>query len=180
MDQIEKKWLVLYTRPRWEKKIDQALKDHSFKSFCPLLHVTRKWADRLKSVEIPLFPSYTFVLANNYDIAKIMQISGVLHVVKHCGNPVVITIQEIENIKSTIRTYTDIEVVSLQPYRLGEQIKVKDGLLSHHQGIVTAYNGRSVILTIENLGFALTVKIKPEHLSRVGEPLQNLRAYQQV
>ncbi len=180
MDQIEKKWLVIYTRPRWEKKIDQSLKDNSFKSYCPLLQITKKWADRVKCVEMPLFPSYIFVLANIYDISKIMQVAGILHIVKHCANPVTITNQEIENIKSIVHTYTDVEVVSLQNYTIGEQIKIKDGMFSNHKGTIKAYHGRLVVMTIENLGFALTVKIKPEFLSRPPGTSQNPQIFQQI
>ncbi|MEO3407298.1 UpxY family transcription antiterminator [Mucilaginibacter sp. CAU 1740] len=180
MDQIEKKWIVIYTRPRWEKKIDQSLKDNCFKSYCPLLQITKKWSDRVKCVEMPLFPSYIFVLANIYDIPKIMQVAGVLHIVKHCANPVTISNQEIENIKSIIHTYADVEAVSLQNYTIGEQIKINDGMFSNQKGTVKAYHGRLVVMTIENLGFALTVKIKPEYLSRPPGTQQNRQVFQQI
>ena len=56
-----KKWLAVYTRPRWEKKVDQLLKEQGTESYCPLNKVKRKWSDRVKTVEEPLFKSYVFV-----------------------------------------------------------------------------------------------------------------------
>ena len=56
-----KKWRVIYTRSNWEKKADELLKRSGLNSFCPVVKTQRKWADRKKTIEIPLFSSYLFV-----------------------------------------------------------------------------------------------------------------------
>ena len=58
---LNPKWYAIYTRPRWEKKVDLLLKDQGLESYCPLNKVKRKWSDRIKLVEEPLFKSYVFV-----------------------------------------------------------------------------------------------------------------------
>jgi transcription antitermination factor NusG len=180
MEQKEKKWMVIYTRSRWEKKIDQALTDQCITSFCPLIQVTRKWADRTKTIKIPLLQSYLFVLADTYQITKIMQVAGVLHVVTHCGKPAVIKDAEIERIKSIVNKYSDVEAISLQHLQIGDQMKINGGPLSYQEGKIVGYQGRLVIMTIENLGFALTVKIQAEYLSRTPGVLSNSTAYHRV
>jgi len=57
-------WMVLYTRSRWEKKVDKLLKEQNIISYCPVVKTSKQWADRSKTVEIPLFNSYLFVRAN--------------------------------------------------------------------------------------------------------------------
>ncbi|HEX6193703.1 MAG TPA: transcription termination/antitermination NusG family protein, partial [Chitinophagaceae bacterium] len=39
---MTKKWLAVYTRPRWEKKVDQLLREKGTESYCPLNKVRRK------------------------------------------------------------------------------------------------------------------------------------------
>jgi transcription antitermination factor NusG len=60
-NQFNKKWLAIYTRPRWEKKVNLLLQEKGVESYCPLNKVKRKWSDRVKIIEEPLFKSYVFV-----------------------------------------------------------------------------------------------------------------------
>jgi transcription antitermination factor NusG len=55
------KWYAIYTRPRWEKKVNGLLEAKGIESYCPLNRVRRKWSDRIKTIEEPLFKSYVFV-----------------------------------------------------------------------------------------------------------------------
>ena len=57
----EKKWYALYTKPRWEKKVYRLLSERGMEAYCPLNKVKKKWSDRIKLVEEPLFKSYVFV-----------------------------------------------------------------------------------------------------------------------
>ena len=59
--ELEKKWYALYTKPRWEKKIDSVLIRKGVESWCPLQKIERQWSDRKKIIEDPLFKSYVFV-----------------------------------------------------------------------------------------------------------------------
>ena len=54
-------WYAIYTRPRWEKKVYGMLMEKEVETYCPLNKVQKKWSDRLKWVEEPLFKSYLFV-----------------------------------------------------------------------------------------------------------------------
>jgi transcription antitermination factor NusG len=58
---IAKKWFALYTKPRWEKKINTALLKKGIESWCPLQIIEKQWSDRKKIIEEPLFRSYVFV-----------------------------------------------------------------------------------------------------------------------
>ena len=54
-------WYPLQTRYQCEKKVDVALRNEGFESFAPTCLEARRWSDRTKLVEAPLFPGYTFV-----------------------------------------------------------------------------------------------------------------------
>ena len=61
MTDTQKKWFVVYTIPRWEKKVALLLQQKGIEHYCPLNKVTRQWSDRRKIVVEPLFKGYVFV-----------------------------------------------------------------------------------------------------------------------
>ena len=58
---MSQKWYAVYTKPRWEKKVNSLLLQKGIEVYCPLNKVRRKWSDRIKTIEEPLFKSYVFV-----------------------------------------------------------------------------------------------------------------------
>ena len=169
MKEVEKKnWMVLYTRSRWEKKVDQLLKNQMINSFCPLVKTNRQWVDRNKIIEIPLFQSYLFVHINAYEQARVMQTSGVINFISHCGKPATIKDNEIERIRTIVNEYTDVETISLKNINIGDTVKVTNGLLLNHEGEIAKIQGRSVVMVLDNINCALTVKINRKQLSFTG------------
>jgi Transcription termination factor nusG len=75
----EKKWFVLYTKPRWEKKIHQLLDAKEIENYCPLNKVSKKWSDRMKIVEEPLFKSYVFVKVSEEEQTKVRMARQTCH-----------------------------------------------------------------------------------------------------
>ena len=59
--QDNKKWIAVYTKPRHEKTVENELLKKGFEVYLPILKERRKWSDRKKWVEFPLFRSYIFV-----------------------------------------------------------------------------------------------------------------------
>jgi hypothetical protein len=49
-------WFALQTRPRYEKTAANILRAKGYEEFLPLYCSRRRWSDRMKDVELPLFP----------------------------------------------------------------------------------------------------------------------------
>jgi transcription antitermination factor NusG len=161
----KKEWMVVYTRPRWEKKVDQLLKNQEINSYCPLVKTARQWSDRVKLIEAPLFQSYLFVRINAYELTKVMQTSGVINFVTYCGKPAVIKDNEVERIRTIVTSYTDVETISLKDARIGDSVRVINGLLFNLEGKIAKIKGRSVVMILKNIDCALTVNISQKQLS---------------
>ncbi|WP_448634547.1 UpxY family transcription antiterminator [Pedobacter panaciterrae] len=84
---MPRRWYVIYTRPRWEKKVDELLKLQGITSYCPVRKVKNKWADRIKEVELPLFNSYVFVYIDPREELKVRVTLGVMNFVYYMGKP---------------------------------------------------------------------------------------------
>ena len=95
-------WFVIYTRARWEKKVDHLLQQQGINSFCPLKKVESQWADRKKVVEIPLFSSYVFVNINLKEEQQVRQTHGVLNFIYFLGKPAIVQDSEVEKIKDIL------------------------------------------------------------------------------
>src|ERR1700761_3442980 len=92
-------WMVIYTRSNFERRVDKNLKEQGIVSYCPLITSRNQWADRVKTVEKPFFSSYLFVKASPLEVNKVKSSNGVIDLLSNNGKPVVITEEEIEQIK---------------------------------------------------------------------------------
>src|SRR5260221_3796633 len=114
MTRLPKQWYAVYTRPRWEKKVNALFAEKGIESFCPLNKVHKQWSDRVKLVEEPLFKSYVFVHVPRDEQAEVRLVNGVLNFVYWLGKPAVIKQVEIDRIKRFLNQHENVSVESLQ------------------------------------------------------------------
>ena len=93
------KWYVLYTMSHAEKQVEQRLKALSVETFLPLHLSPRKWSDRIKLVEIPIFPSYIFVKTTDSKLRSLLYVQGISKIVFYDGKPARLRDSEIAQIK---------------------------------------------------------------------------------
>jgi transcription antitermination factor NusG len=159
-----KKWYAVYTKSRWEKKVDRLLQEQQVESYCPLNKVHRKWSDRIKVVQEPLFKSYVFVRITEADKTSIRMINGVVNFVYWLGKPAIIKDREIETIKRFLSEYEDVEVtaVALEP---DTRVRIRDGVFMDKEGIVTKVMRNKVQVMINSIGYVLTAIIPSKRVT---------------
>lgn len=162
-----KRWYVIYTRPRWEKKVDELLKLQGIKSYCPLKRVRHKWADRMKDVELPLFNSYVFVYIDPREELKVRATLGVMNFVYYMGRPAQVRDVVIEEIRKCIDAFPDVEVVDLQQLEVGDRVKIKEGLMNNKEGQVIKLRQKSVMVVIDSLNCVLLTDVNIEDLELI-------------
>ncbi len=161
---LSKKWLAVYSRPRWEKKVNQLLTEKGLESYCPLNKVRRKWSDRLKLIEEPLFKSYVFVKVSDEDRTAVRMTPGVVNFVYWDGKPALIKEKEINAIKRFLNEYENVEV---QPMKLevNQRVKVTKGPLMDREGKIMSVHHKTVKVAIESLGYMLIAHIERTKLT---------------
>jgi len=60
-------WYALQVRSRYEKIVASTLLSKGYEGFLPLYSQRRRWSDRMKELELPLFPGYLFC---RFDVNK--------------------------------------------------------------------------------------------------------------
>jgi transcription antitermination factor NusG len=156
--QTSKKWFAVYTRPRWEKKAHRLLEEKGIESYCPLNKVHRKWSDRIKIVDEPLFKSYVFVKVNEEEKTLVRMTQGVVNFIYWLGKPAIIKEKEIETIKKFLNDHHDVEVRAID-IKAGKKVMVQSGILMGKEGIVKKVLNKKVEVIIESIGFALSAYI---------------------
>ncbi len=162
-----RKWYAVYTKPRWEKKVYRLLQEKGMESYCPLNKVHRKWSDRIKIVEEPLFKSYVFVKVNEDEKTPVRMTDGVVNFVYWLGKPAIIKDKEIEIIKRFLDEYDNVEVNRLD-IAPETKVKIKSGALMDKEGTVLRVLKNRVEVVIESIGYSLVVYIDKSKVAMLG------------
>lgn len=140
-------WYVLYTAPRAEKKVEKRLKGEGFEVFLPLYKSKRKWSDRIKEVELPLFSSYVFIRCLEHKLSGICAIPGIVRVVYYVGRPAIIRDSEIEAIHEFLSLADKNQVIEE-----GDIVRAIGTPIEKYSGMVVRINEKYSYLYIEALG----------------------------
>lgn len=152
-------WYVLYTKPKWEKKVAEKLNQGGFECYCPLVTQIKQWSDRKKKVEMPLFNSYVFIKLEEKDRNNVFKIPGVIRYLFWLGKPAIVRDEEISAIQASLKSenISDIIVTSIQ---VGDRIKLDSGAFNNQNAIVQEISKTHYILVLESLGCILKIKYK--------------------
>ena len=155
---LSRKWLAVYTRPRWEKKVNQLLIEKGLESYCPLNKVRRKWSDRVKIVEEPLFKSYVFVKVSDDDRTAVRMTNGAINFVYWDGKPAVIKEKEIIAIKRFLNEYENVEAIP-SDLKINQRVRITNGTFMDQEGKVLDIRHKTARVAIDSLGYILVAYI---------------------
>jgi transcription antitermination factor NusG len=165
---VEKKWYVVYTKPRWEKKVAASLLAMGVENYCPLNRVHKQWSDRVKVVKEPLFKGYVFlsptVEMDKWDIKKV---EGIINYVHWLGKPALVKEKEIQIIQKFLNEFDDVTVENEQ-IKKNERVVIKKGLMMNYKGLVLEIIDNKARVQIESMGLALTAIFERKNLMKIG------------
>jgi transcription antitermination factor NusG len=154
------KWFAIQTRPRHEKKVNVQLQAKGVEGFLPLVTEKRRWSDRFKVVQQPLFSCYMFVHIPQADPARtsVLTTEGVCWFVGNCGRGLPIPDKQIQDIQTVLNG-----VIPFAPYpyvRTGQRVRVRGGCLDGVEGVlVSKGDDPTVVVSVELLRRAVAVHI---------------------
>lgn len=159
----EARWYALHTKSRHEKKVDSKLREKSITSFLPLNTMYRKWSDRYKKVEMPLFSCYVFVNICLKNRLPVLQTDGAVSLVSFNGVPAPIPDDQIVALQTLLEK--GIPVATADYYTPGQRVRVTQGPLKGLEGTLTQVrNDSKLIIGIDGIKQAISVQIDPRDL----------------
>lgn len=173
MMNIEKNWYVVYTRPRWEKKIAEKLLAAGIEHYCPVNKVSRQWSDRRKIVLEPVFKGYVFVRLEDKKKWDIRNVSGILNFVHWLGKPARIRDEEIDTIRKFLFEFDDVQVEK-KDFGMNDKVRITKGVLMDYEGMVLSVYGNRAVVKIDSMDLQLSAHfdIKSLEVLKVVSPLQ--------
>ena len=151
-------WYALQVKPRFEKYVTTQLESKGYETFLPTYISKRKWSDRVKSLSLPLFPSYVFCRFNVHARLPIVITPGVMTILGAGKIPAPIDECEL----SAIRQITECQVRTEPcPYlAVGEVVRVESGPLEGLVGIVLRIKGSDrLVVSVSLLMRSVSVEV---------------------
>jgi transcription antitermination factor NusG len=158
-----KKWYVLTTKSRQEKKVAETLKNAGFTVYCPLQNVKRKWSDRIKIVEEPLFSSYIFIHIEASKRNEIFNFVTSIRYLFWLRKPAVVRTEEIEAIQKWLGHF-DHEYIQVEKFEKGSLVQLKSGPFMEQKALLVDYGQNKAVIRLKSVGLQLTVKLKENEI----------------
>ncbi len=159
-----KHWYVVYTRPRWEKKIARILTEKGVENYCPLNKVLKKWSDRKKVVLEPLFKGYVFVKVEEEKKWELMRIDGILNYLHWLGKPARVRDEEIDTIRRFLQEFSNVEVMEYD-MAVNSKVVVQTGFFMNYEGIVMEVVDNKARVKIDSMGIQLSALFDKKNLA---------------
>lgn len=163
----DSKWYVAYTFSKSEKKVHSKFKALGFESFLPLRLEKRKWSDRVKYIETPLFPGYVFVYTTKDQLMKLEKIDRVVRFVTFGDKFATIRSDEIGLIKKILSKNLDAKIDN-RTLESGDIVEIKNGIFKGLQAAFVEELGKNrVIIKIGEIQQGLSIEISREMLQDI-------------
>jgi transcription antitermination factor NusG len=155
-------WYAIQIQARLGSIASATLRGKGYEEFLPLYRSRRRWSDRIKELELPLFPGYLFCRFDASDrLMPILTTPGVIGIVGAGKTPVPVDEGEIEAIRAVLRSG-----LPARPWpflRVGSKVYIEGGPLAGLEGIVTCTDKvYRLIVSVDLLQRSVAVEIDRE------------------
>jgi len=144
LESCKRSWYALQVWSRKEAYVSSRLQGLGCECFLPTYRVQRKWSDRIKEAERPLFPGYLFSRFDYHDRRGMLMTPGVIQIVGNGKTPLPVADQEIERLQIAVTSEAPKQP---WPYLVaGERVRVICGSLKGLEGILIHFKVRNGLL----------------------------------
>jgi transcription termination/antitermination protein NusG len=151
-------WYAIRVKPNFEHVSTRLLRDKGFDEYLPLYRSRRRWSDRVKEIELPLFPRYLFCRMLRSQRTPVLSTPGVVCIVSCGSDPIPIPESEIHAIR--ILLHSGLPAKAAPFVNVGDRISIKQGPLAGVTGIVIAHKSEfRLVVSIPLLQRSVSVEL---------------------
>jgi transcription antitermination factor NusG len=165
--QPEARWYAAYTCANHERRVAQQLAERRFESFLPTYRSVRRWKDRRKELQLPLFPNYVFVRMDLVDRIRVLQVPGLISLVAFQGQPAALDDSDVDRLRTGLGGTGRVEP---HPYlTVGRRVKITGGAFSGLEGILLRRKDRlRVVLSVELIQRSVAIEVWESDIAPAG------------
>jgi transcription antitermination factor NusG len=159
-------WFAVLVKTSREKTANLLLENAGYECFLPLSKYTRRWSDRIKEFEVPLFPGYIFCRMNPQDRLPVLMTPGVIQIVGTGKTPIPVEEEEIAAIQRVRKC--GLPTMPWPYLQVGHVARINDGPLRGMTGIVVKIkSGLKLVLSVSLLQRSVAVEVDRSWVSSV-------------
>jgi transcription antitermination factor NusG len=168
----QQSWYALQIQSKLGAVASATLRGKGYEEFFPLYRSRRRWSDRVKELELPLFPGYLFCRFDVADRLPILITPGVIGIVGFGKIPVAIEEGEIEAIRRVLETG-----IATEPWKYipsGQRVRVERGALAGLEGVfIETRKDHRLLLSVTLLQRSVAVQIDESCVVPIKVPIQS-------
>jgi transcription antitermination factor NusG len=151
-------WYAVHVASNHEKAVHNALAVRGYEAFLPLYRSRRRWSDRCRDLDLPLFTGYVFCRLDVSRRLPVLLIPGVAHIVGLGKMPVPLDEHEMADIRTVVESG-----LLMQPWpflKVGQRVAIQEGPLRSVSGVLTEINGaEQLVVSITLLQRSIAVSL---------------------
>lgn len=157
-------WFAVKVRSRSEPLATAALRNKGYDPYSPTYATRRTYSDRVKTVNLPVFPGYIFCRFDPATRFTILNTPAVIQIVGFGGSLTPIADEDIDAIRRAVTVGA-----SPVPYlAVGQRVRIQRGALAGLEGLLIRRDGDlRVVISIDMLQRSIAVHINTEDISAV-------------
>jgi transcription antitermination factor NusG len=168
-DQAVLPWFALQVRARQETSVADQLKGQGYERFLPFYKLRKRWSDRIKEFDAPLFPGYLFCRFNPHNRLPILKTPGVIQVVGFNNIPAAVDEAEIASIQRLVSSGIQHQPCGF--LTVGDRVRISAGPLLGLEGILTGIKGNHrLVLSVSLLQRSVAVEIDSAFITQLARP----------
>jgi transcription antitermination factor NusG len=153
-------WYALQTRAKHERVVKDRLEERGVVTFLPTVTEIRRWSDRKKKVELPLFSCYLFarLAPTRLNRLRMLSVEGVFSFVGTRGEGLPIPDEQIEAVQALVQQ--QLPYSSYPFLKAGQRVRVCSGSLKGLEGILISRDGDStLVISVDAIQRSLAVRV---------------------
>jgi transcription antitermination factor NusG len=159
-------WFAILARTNREKAASLLLENAGYECFLPVSKYMRRWSDRMKEVEVPLFPGYFFCRMNPQNRLPVLMTPGVIQIVGVGKTPIPVEEEELAGIRRVGKS--GLPTMPWPYMQVGQVARIEEGPLRGLTGIVLRIkSGVKLVLSVSLLQRSVAVEVDRRWISEV-------------
>jgi transcription antitermination factor NusG len=168
-------WFAVRVKSNYEKPVSAILRGKGFEEFVPTYRSRRQWSDRVKTIDLPLFPGYLFCRLDLNRRLPLVTTPGFLYLVGKGRTPEPVDEKEIAAIQSVVRA--GIPACPWPAVAVGQKVRLERGPLRGVEGVVARIaDQQRIFVNVTLLQRSVSVGVDPGWIRSLGGPSSVLAA----
>lgn len=159
-------WFGVRVKSNFEHRVSALLRAKGVEEYLPTYRARRLWSDRVRELQLPLFPGYVFCHIAIQERSVVLATTGVVGIAGNRDQPVAVEECELAAVRRMVESQTAVEP---WPFlRIGQRVRVNRGPLAGMEGILLKVRSSyKLAISVTLLGRSVAAEIDSAYVSPV-------------